>query len=184
MTDGIIVRENSPMASREFIELVGRCYKEKPAKEDLRELQKALDQTPELWLSVFDMTDAIRQRITALLVDQPTAKKGLFANMQAIKAGLGYDLAPQVERLLIDAVVTAWLRWQWAELRYTGLTGGPHSISEGEYWLQVLGSSQRRYLRAVETLARVRRITRATLQINIAEAGSQQVNIAGDVTKN
>ena len=55
---------------------------------------------------------------------------------------------------------------------------------EVEYWEKRLSASQRRYLRACETLARVRKITRTTMQINIAEEGSQQVNIAGDLLRN
>ncbi len=42
-----------------------------------------------------------------------------------------------------------------------------------------MNSAQTRYLRAVETLARVRRLSRDTpLQVNI---GAQQVNVAGEV---
>jgi hypothetical protein len=52
------------------------------------------------------------------------------------------------------------------------------------FWDKRLSAGQRRYLRACETLARVRKITRATMQINIAGPGSQQLNVAGDlVTK-
>jgi len=185
MTESTIVRIEPDLSkiSSEFAALVAKCYQEKPDKKDLRELQKRLDQSPELWLYVFDLTDVIRGQIIKDLITQPAGVKGLEANMQAIKNGLGYDQSPMVERLLIDSVITSWLRWQWAELRYAQHMTGQHSMSEGEYWLQTMGSAQRRYLNAVETLARVRRITRATMQINIAEPGSQQVNIAGDLNR-
>lgn len=183
MAERTITVHPDPKADREFTDLVARCYRETPDRNDLLELRRVLDGSPELWSNVLDITHAVRQWIAAEMVTQPAAIAGLRANIQDIKNGLDYDQSPQVERLLIDAVVTAWLRWQWAEMRYSQHTGSDHSMREGEYWLQTAGAAQRRYLRAVETLARVRRITRATLQINIAEAGSQQVNIAGDVVK-
>lgn len=162
-------------------DLIGRCYKEKPAKKDLAELQGYLDSYPELWAQVFDLAQVVRDQITSGWIPQRAAQKAIAANIEELKAGMGYDQAPMVERLLIDNVVNTWLRCQWAEMMYSRQLVG--SLQVGEYWLQVLGSSQRRHLAAIETLARVRRITRATMQINIAEPGSQQVNIAGDMVK-
>lgn len=185
MSDGVtvLVRADPSRVDQEFIDLVERCYKEKPDKADLRELQARLDERPDLWDNVFDLNDAVQEVVMLDVITRPAAKKALRANLKTIRAGLGYADAPQVERLLIESIVTAWLRLQRAELQYSQHTNGDHSTREGDYWLQVLGAAQRRYLRAVETLARVRRITRATVQINVAEAGSHQVNIAGDLVK-
>jgi hypothetical protein len=50
-------------------------------------------------------------------------------------------------------------------------------MKQGMYWEQRQNAAQGRFLRAVETLARVRRLNkRPPVQINI---GGQQVNIAG-----
>jgi hypothetical protein len=47
-----------------------------------------------------------------------------------------------------------------------------------ERWERVLASKEARYLRAIETLARVRRLLRLpAVQVNIAAEGSQQVNV-------
>ncbi len=51
----------------------------------------------------------------------------------------------------------------------------PHTCKPGRM------SGQRRYLRARETLARVRRQLHATLQVHIAPQGGQQVNVSGDI---
>jgi hypothetical protein len=56
---------------------------------------------------------------------------------------------------------------------------GSLSLEQGTYWEKRLSSVQRRYLRACETLARVRKLAQAApLQVNI---GAQQVNVAGGV---
>jgi hypothetical protein len=52
-----------------------------------------------------------------------------------------------------------------------------HALTVGTYWDRRLNSAQQRHLRAIESLARVRRLSNATpLQVNI---GGQQVNVAG-----
>jgi hypothetical protein len=53
----------------------------------------------------------------------------------------------------------------------------------GEYWDNLLSSTQARFIRAIEALARVRRLARNTpaLQINISREGGKQVNVQGDV---
>ena len=61
--------------------------------------------------------------------------------------------------------------------RYAQKTTESHPTEAGLYWDRRLNSAQQRYLRAVETLARVRRLAMVTpLQVNI---GGQQVNVAG-----
>jgi len=55
------------------------------------------------------------------------------------------------------------------------------SISHADYWDRHLAATQQRYLRARETLARVRRQLHPTLQVHIAPLGGQQVNVSGDI---
>jgi hypothetical protein len=42
------------------------------------------------------------------------------------------------------------------------------SLAQGEYWEKKLSANQRRYLRAVETLARIRKLN-ITVQVNVAD---------------
>jgi hypothetical protein len=103
--------------------------------------------------------------------------------IETMRHDLGHQHAPMLERVLIDHVLTCWLRLQNVELRYTSVTRESHTLDLGSHWERRLSAAQRRYLRACETLARVRKIIRRTpaMQINIATQGGQQVNIAGDV---
>ena len=56
------------------------------------------------------------------------------------------------------------------------------STSSVDHWERRLSAAQRRYLRACESLARVRKLGRTTpaLQLNIATHGGQQVNVVTD----
>ena len=172
-------------ASPEFFELVERCYKENPDEDDLTELGAWLDKNPDLWSSVFDLARSVRVNLVKNMIPQRAARIGIRRNIVKLRRDMGYEDASTLEKLLIENVINTWLRYQWAEYRYTSYSIGSHVTSQGKYWSGVLSACQRRYLRAIETLARVCKLTRntPTLQVNIATESGQQVNIAGDFVK-
>ena len=115
----------------------------------------------------------------------PSARMAIYAALRALRRGLGYPDAPMMEQMLIENVLLAWLRLNLWEYHFTEMDGGEGmTLKKAAFWDKRISAGQRRYLRAIETLARVRKITRTTMQINIAEEGSQQLNIAGDLVKN
>jgi hypothetical protein len=166
-------------------DLIGRCYEKKPDKKDLRELRRWLEETPDLWRSVIDMTALTRQMLIEKIISQEAAQAGLWARLETMQQELGYKESPLLERLLIENVVLTWLRLQWVEGQVTGFMGQQARMAILEYWEKRLSAAQRRHLRACETLARVRRLARnnPALQVNIATRDGQQVNIAGDFVK-
>jgi hypothetical protein len=184
MSNIIQIRSGPPPdgLAEEFVDLVVRCFEENPNRKDLAELKKQLEEMPRLSTIVFDLSKVVREQITKELIPQRAAQIALNANVNDFRRGMDYDDSPTLEKLLIDNVVNTWLRLQWAELRYNDYAYGEHSMTEGNYWNKVLSAAQRRHLRACESLARIRRITRKTpaLQINLAE---QQINVAGDLVK-
>ena len=112
-------------------------------------------------------------------------KESIAAGWKGVKRDLEYEHAPALEKLLIEQVGLCWMRHYILEQRFTNVTMAGGTIDALNYWERCLNASQRRYLRACETLARVRKIVRRTpaLQINIAAQGGQQVNVAGDVKR-
>jgi hypothetical protein len=108
----------------------------------------------------------------------------LLAEVDILKKQLGYDGAPPLERLLIDNILTVRLRLLYVESYYNQcIMNQSIPLARGEYWDGLLSSTQARFLRAIETLARVRRLARNTpaMQINIAHDGGKQVNVQGSV---
>jgi hypothetical protein len=128
----------------------------------------------------------LRQQLTngedALIKAQgcdPSSATGQVARkvLNMMRTDLGYDQAPLLEQLLIEHVALAWLDFDMVQILYARGTTGSHTLTSGAYWDRRLNSAQHRYLRAVETLARVRRLAQVTpLQVNI---GGQQVNVVG-----
>lgn len=181
----LTMRFDRDRMTKELADLVKRCYQENPDKKDLKELRRELAENPELWENVFDLTRVVRDYLVSKVIENPAAQAGVESNIKALRLELGYEQSPMVEQLLIDNVVNCWLRVGWVEYHLAGLMGQSGlRFSEIEFWEKRLSLTQARYLRALESLARVRKLTRATMQINIAEPGSQQVNIAGDLVRN
>lgn len=110
----------------------------------------------------------------------------MLAEVDTLAKQLDYDASPPLERLLIDHILTVRLRLIHAENNYNALVVNQSTItiSAAEYRENLLSSAQARFIRAIEALARVRRLARNTpaLQINIAQAGGKQVNIQGNAT--
>ena len=67
-------------------------------------------------------------------------------------------------------MITTWLQWQAAEWRYQNIAEeSALPPAQMEYWDRRMSMAQNRYMRACESLARVRwLLLRTPVQINIA----------------
>jgi hypothetical protein len=154
----------------------------KPDPQDMQRLRQLAVQAPG-FLSACSTTASIRQQLIEK-ISHGNSRAFMLAEVDALTKQLGYDAAPPLERLLIDHILTVRLRLIDAENRYTSIVvGNSVTLQQGQYWDNLLSSAQARFLRAIETLARVRRLARNTpaLQINIAQEGGRQANVQGDV---
>lgn len=187
MPNNIIVELDASKTTDELFELIDRAYKEKPDPKVLRELKRKMEEFPDLWKAVFDMTEIIRKNLIDKAVSPKAAHIAIEKNVKVLMEEMGYYTASAIERLLIENIVITWLRLQWVEYQMIGFMGqGEIRMSVVEFWEKRLSISQRRFLRACESLARVRRLLsgKPPIQVNIATQSGQQVNIAGDVLKN
>lgn len=160
----------------EFVDLLKSVDKDNPKKTDIRELRRWLEERPELGLAVVNLAEVAKNAIIETgPLQQKSVKMCVESGMVQQKNDLGYQDAPPLEQLLIENIVLCWLRLQVIELEVCKNTKGSHTLSAGRYWDQRLSAAQMRYLRAIETLARVRK-AHVALQVNIAQ---QQINTSG-----
>ena len=172
------MKETKALAMRssrvaDLLDLIHRCNRKNPAREDVNRLRQLLRQ-PDIWeASHLSHTTALGA------IGGASSSQGTQAMMEASYRQLCQDLgvtdAPPLEKALISHVALCWLRLQLIEQQYSGVQAGNMTLPQGDYWERRLSAAQRRYLRAVETLARVRRLRVPALQVNI---GEKQVNIA------
>ena len=150
---------------------------------ELKELREMLALT-------HDRSDQLSVSVTKTAIDRmqgasTLTKELVRCEIDAMRAKLGFDQAPMLEKLLIDQICACYLRMWMAEHRHTAcLNDSDRTIEQGTYDQKVLGMAQARYLRAVETLARVRRLKLPALQVNVAQAGAKQMNVAASEKAN
>ncbi|MDQ5828097.1 MAG: hypothetical protein M3441_28615, partial [Chloroflexota bacterium] len=98
--------------------------------------------------------------------------------VEVMREEYGHATAPPLERILIEQIIICWLRLNTLEIHYTTKTFESHTTETGLYWDRRLTNAQRRFTRACESLARVRRLARLNVQVNIAAEGGRQINLA------
>ncbi len=159
---------------------LGAMDPSKPHPEAVARVAAVLDLYPEVWRAVADLHETVRAHlIDAMTPPGSLIREAITRNATAMRDSMGYRDAPPLERGLIEHATIAWLRLQNTEDHYTRMLSQSIPVSQADWWERRLSAAQKRYLRAVETLARVRRLTRpAALQVNI---GARQVNVVGDV---
>jgi len=156
-----------------------------PGEKSLAKLRRTLQEYPEAWRYAGDLARLATDELIAKgLAKSKVTQEFVRQGVEEIRRNMGYDHAPTLERLLIEQVTTCWVGASLTQGKYAVLAeGGSLPPPQADYWERRLSAAQRRYRRACETLARVRKIARRTptLQVNVAVAGGQQVNVAGDV---
>jgi hypothetical protein len=142
-----------------YSEAFARTNKKNPKPEDKALLRKAYDADPAL----AHRTGNLQRLIFQMVVDR--ASSDSFALRESInryiahmKAELGYETSSFAERLLIDEVCLRWLRLQSMENAHEHTTSGSHSLAVGLYMDRRLHLAHQRYMRAIETLAKVRKL--------------------------
>jgi hypothetical protein len=134
---------------------------------------------PRLWRVAGDLAGLAAQVIINRLEPLPHIAESLKCGWRAMQIDLGYPHASPQERLLIKEVVLRWLHLYLVDCEYTVATAQSIPLDSAHYWERRLSAAQQRYLRACDSLARIRKLARTTpaLQVNIATHGGQQVNV-------
>jgi len=167
---------------KELQKLWGKLTKagDKAKGEDFTRFRELAAENPSSVPAWWAAMDTMRRNLISKM-SSGGSRACLLAEMDALKVELRLEQAPPMERLLIDNIITLKFRMVYVEFGYNqALTQG----AQVEYWDNLLTTTQNRFLKAVECLARIRKlgVSTTTLQLNIAQAGGQQINVAGDIT--
>ena len=149
---------------------------EKDDEKAVRAIREILDETPDLaWRS-----RNIGKMAERLLINEMTREKDLVAKemighqLESMRSEIAGDDPSALELLLTERIVATWLQVQVFESHYaSGL--GKHTLAQGTYYQKRLDRAHRNHLSAIRTLAQIRKIGPAAVQINIAQ---KQINTA------
>jgi hypothetical protein len=177
-----VITDKAEETRTRFRALLDKTNKDHPSPKDLSALSDLLSDNRklELWRDVASAGYLAELKV----IENANATAGLKEcwkhRLQVLKKDLGYDDAPMLEQLLIQQAALCWLKLNLVELSYSGTMKQSITLTLGMYMEKRLSAAQRRFTRACETLARVKKLSRNTpaLQINLAASGGQQVNVA------
>src|SRR5262249_13418155 len=101
------------------------------------------------------------------------AKEAILKRIDEVRAELEGPNPTPIERLVAERASLCWQIANWYERNFIK-TGGM-SIGQADYQQRRIDKAHRRFLSAVETLARVRKLAVPSLMVNVAR--NQQVNV-------
>lgn len=181
MKQHIELAAENPELFHEARALIRKVDKEKPSKDDVVALGAFLFDHPEYWRLAGDLAEQATLTIVDGMQATKAVKESLMVGLHQTAAELTQPGDGALERLIIWQIVGCWLSLSYVEyVLGRNTVEGNFNIPQGTYWEKRVTSAQRRYLRAVETLARVRRLKVPAVQVNIAEQQVNQVNAGGD----
>jgi hypothetical protein len=170
-----------PLTEEEWVKATHRAMLRKDVTlEERQEYRKLLDLHPEMSKDYGDQARHYRSAALKPFEAQPILEESIKHRNKIMRQELAGPNPSPLELLLVDVVIAAYQDyWAFATV-YKQSTGQSFRMRDMGEWERILSSKETRYLRAVETLARVRRLLKLP-QVNINLPGGQQINVAGDV---
>ncbi len=174
------LEKNMMSKAQDLRALVAQVDKKKPAAADVTALNNFLKDNPHMWRLIGDLGDQANQIMLQEMSAPASMKQAIRAGLQAQELALIQPGDGELEMAIIRQIVGCWLRLSIVEYQLgSGTAKNAFNMTQGAYWEKRVSTAQRRYLRAIETLARVRRLRLPAVQVNIAEQQVNQVNTRG-----
>ena len=149
---------------------------EKGDKSVLPRVREVLDEFPGLVSDVGNLTRIAKGGMLDMLSDgNVMVREAEERYLAEMVDGIAGPRATIIERMLAEQIAICWLHVRHIEIKYAHLKS--YTLSEAEYYQRCLDRSQKRYLRAIKTLAQIRKLGLPAMQVNIAAKGGKQVNV-------
>jgi hypothetical protein len=176
------INRDAKKIREKFHAFLVKANKENPRPSDVKALSDLLHKNKglELWRAAMGMGALAEHTALNNLVGNRNqgTRQCWELRLQSLRVDLGYESASALERLLIQQVTLCWLNLNLVECRHSNVMHQSITLTLGLYWEKRLTAAQKRFARACESLARVRRLSRRVpVQVNIAAQGGQQVNV-------
>ncbi|MBS1796789.1 MAG: hypothetical protein JSS81_23365 [Acidobacteria bacterium] len=143
----------------ELMALIERTDKENPNPDDLKQLRAHLNNNSAL-VQLNELSEQAFKRVIENFTNSALMRELLNRQVEEKREAFGYKTATIFEQMLIDQVILCHIRLNNIELTHTARLEavGSHTHASGLYWDKRLSSAQRRFTRACEALAKVRKL--------------------------
>ena len=139
---------------------------------------RPLIKTPDFWRQAADLVfNAESTVVNRLAGKNLVVRESVQAQLTYMKNELGGPSPSPLEKLLVDRIALLWVQLTYYETIYTQQMSDL-SIRQSESQQRRIDATHRRYLAAIRTLAQVRRLAVPVVQVNVAQPGAKQLNVA------
>lgn len=157
-----------PREAQELITLLANVDKENPNPNDMDKLRAYLNANPAIADELGNLATMAQNGLANRSFAERSIRMSILVRLEQMRDGMGYQDAGELEKSLIAHLVLCWLRLHDCELRYHAAIAESMTLTKADWWERKLAHNQRRYLRACETLARVRKLN-VKIQVNMAQ---------------
>jgi len=151
----------SSSAKDERLALIRRVDTENPSKADVEAVAALMREKPEVWAGTCDMIKQAQRHYIESVKGTALMKESLKLKCERLTAELSEPNDGELEKTLVDHAVLCWLRLSIVEQHYTNAMSQSLTLAQGLYWEKRLTSVQKRFQKACESLARVRKLNRS-----------------------
>lgn len=140
-----------------------------------RAIQTLVNEMPDLWEGCGNVATAAEEALVNLHAGRSVlAREALRKKLRDMRAALAGPSPSPLEQLLVERVVMCWLHSYQADMVYARAVGQlpPQQV---ELYHRRQDRAARQYLKALRSLADVRRLLIPVVQLNVAQ---KQVNVA------
>jgi hypothetical protein len=163
----------------DFQALLSRIAKAKgkPDQADMDLLKKNFEKWPEIAQRMLNLSEYSRDKIIkGMATIDLIAETALKANLEQMRKELAGDNPTPLEVMLVELIMTDWLVHFFYTKQQAADNGEGMTLPKAEFWEKRLLASQKRYLRSVTTLARIRKLQQPTppklQQVNISNGAA------------
>ena len=138
-------------------DLIALTDKENPKREDLDRMRKILDEDS----SLVRVNETSRRALDAVIESHTTSAlmKELYQRqIKEKRESFNYESENVMVQMLINQVILCNIRLNVYEMFHAKKLGENNSIASGLYWDRLLSTYQRRFQRACESLAKVKKL--------------------------
>ncbi|HAX97697.1 MAG TPA: hypothetical protein DCY12_02060 [Candidatus Atribacteria bacterium] len=161
---------------KKFKELYKKASPDAPDPNAVEELKLFIQENPEIFWETYSLSNVVIDNLLTHPETDPILKMTIKETLTEIRNQLNYTNSTIIEKMVIDSILVSWVRTQYLELGYTNTFVNKASNDQTrKQFDQLLTAAQKRTLRGMEALARLRK-TGGNLIINIAnKVGTQNV---------
>jgi len=171
-----------PDAEEPFSAIYRRCQSPDATTKDRAKLRQMLDRKPDGWRVIGDVLINARTKFIESMNANAASKEIVDHSCDQLRRGLTLDGDGQLEKMLVEAAVLAWLRLGIVEQEYSNALycDNGYSFERGAFWEKRLSAAHKRFASAVVNLARVRKLLRPNVKNHLTFG---QINAYLNATK-